>query len=109
MTLLKKAILVGLGATEQAKEMIDDLSKKGELNQSGGAQRMKSMLDLGERVERECSQKMGDVLKRVAESVRIPSMADIERLEKGLASLSDQVKGMGRNSNGEGDPSSTVK
>jgi len=106
MTFIKKAVWIGLGAAEQAKETLHDLSRKGELNQSSGAQRLKSLLDVGERVEKECSQKMEDLFKRAVESVCIPSMADIERLEKGLAGLSEQVRGMGRNGDGSESASS---
>ncbi len=91
-TLLKKAALVGLGVTERAKEVLDDLSKKGEENQSDGANKLKSFLESGERIEAECNQKIEDVCKRVTRSVRIPNRADIERLEKGLADLAEQVR-----------------
>jgi polyhydroxyalkanoate synthesis regulator phasin len=91
VTLLKKAVFVGLGATERAKDILEDLSKKGEQSQSDSAKQIKSFFEFSERVEAECNQKIGDVIKRVSTCVRVPSLRDIERLEKEIANLADQV------------------
>ncbi len=93
VTLLKRAVFVGLGATERAKDILEDLSKKGEESQSDCAKQVKSLFEFSERVEAECSQKIGDVIKRVSTCVRVPSWSDIERLEKEIANLADQVHG----------------
>ena len=93
VALLKKAVLVGLGATERAKDVLEGLSKKGEENQSDCAKQIKSLFEFSERVEAECNQKIGDVLKRVSNCVRVPSWSDIERLEREIAHLADQVHG----------------
>jgi len=93
-TTLKRVALIGLGVSERAKEVLDTLTQKGESNSSEGAKQIRAFLESGERMESECSQKMEDVCKRVAQSIRIPSRSDIERLEKGLADLAEKVHGM---------------
>jgi polyhydroxyalkanoate synthesis regulator phasin len=98
-TTLKQAALIGLGVSERAKEVLDELAKKGEGNSSEGAKKIRAFFESGERVETECRQKMEDIGNRVAQTIKIPSRSDIERLEKGLAELAEKVYGMasGRN------------
>ncbi len=91
LTTLKRAALIGLGVSESAKETLEGLAKKGEQNSSEGAKQIRGFFESGEKVEAECRQKMEDICKRVAQTIRIPSRADIERLEKGLADLADKV------------------
>ncbi|MBI3358227.1 MAG: hypothetical protein HY201_05340 [Nitrospirae bacterium] len=93
-TTLKRAALIGLGVSERAKEALDTLAQKGEANSSEGARKIRAFLESGEKVEAECSQKVEDICNRVAQTIRIPSRADIERLEKGLADLAAKVHGM---------------
>ncbi|MFQ5781415.1 MAG: hypothetical protein ACE5HN_11600 [Nitrospiria bacterium] len=86
-TLAKKVALVGIGLSEQAKEVIGDLEKKGEESQHKDALSVKRFFDSAEKGERELCQKMEDLCKRVAGRIRFPTCPDIERLEKGLADL----------------------
>ncbi len=94
-TLLKKAAFVGLGVSERAKEVLNEWAQKGEAHPSPRAERIRNFFESGERVESECCQKMDDLCKRVSKAVRIPSQADMERLEQGLANLAEQVRGFG--------------
>jgi polyhydroxyalkanoate synthesis regulator phasin len=93
-TTLKRAVLIGLGASERTKEVLDSLAQKGAENPSEGAKKMRAFFELGERVETECSQKLKDICERVGQVIRVPSRSDIERLEKGLADLAERVHGM---------------
>jgi polyhydroxyalkanoate synthesis regulator phasin len=93
-TLLKKAVYIGLGVSQEAKETLDKLSEKGKQNKSESVERVISFLESGEKMETESRQKIEDICKRVAESVKIPSRSDIDRLKKGLADLAGVVQGM---------------
>jgi len=99
LTTLRRAALIGLGVSEWAKETLDVLAQKGESNPSSEAKKIRAFFESGEQMEKECCQKMEDVGNRVAQTIRMPSRSDIERLEKGLAGLAEKVHGMasGRN------------
>lgn len=92
LTLLRKAALIGLGLTEQAKEMVELLAKKGEENQSEEAQRIRAFFDSAEKGGREINQKAEDLYQRLAGKIKVPTHADIERLEKELADLAAQLR-----------------
>jgi polyhydroxyalkanoate synthesis regulator phasin len=98
-TTLRYAAFIGLGISERAKEVLDELAKKGEANSSAGAKKIRAFFEQGERVEKECNQKAEDIFSRVAQTIRMPSRSDIERLENNLSKLAEKVQGManGRN------------
>lgn len=96
-TMLKKAALVGLGLTEQAKETVSALAKKGEENQSEEAVRLKALFESAEKGERECSQKLDDLCQRIAGGVKLPMRADIDRLKKEVADLTAEVNQLKEN------------
>ncbi|MBI3804872.1 MAG: hypothetical protein HY282_14035 [Nitrospirae bacterium] len=91
-TTLRKAALVGLGLTERAKELCEELARKGEANQSDEAQRLKSFFESAEKGEHELNQKLSDLGKRIAGNIRFPSRADLDRMEKELADLAAQFR-----------------
>lgn len=89
---LRKAALIGLALTERAKEVADDLAKKGEESQSEEARRIKAFFESAQKGEQELNQKMTDLGKKISENIRFPSRADIDRLEKELADLAAQFR-----------------
>jgi polyhydroxyalkanoate synthesis regulator phasin len=91
-TTLRKAALIGLALTERAKEVADELAKKGEASQSEEARRVRAFFESAEKGGHEFNQKMSDLGKRIAGNVRFPSRADIDRLEKELADLAAQFR-----------------
>lgn len=91
-TALRKAALIGLGLTERAKEVVEELAKKGEESQSEEARRVRAFFESAQKGEHEFSQKMSDLGKRITGNIRFPSRADIDRLEKELADLADQFR-----------------
>ncbi|MFY9269136.1 MAG: hypothetical protein WAO55_05225 [Candidatus Manganitrophaceae bacterium] len=103
LTTLKKAALVGLGFAERAKELVDELAKRGEASQSEEARRVRSFFETAEKGGKEFGQKCSDVGKRIAGTIRIPSRADIERLEKELADLTAQFHRWEAGQQGKGD------
>ena len=91
-TLLKKAALVGLGFSERAKELVEEMAKKGEENQSEEAQRIKAFFESAEKGGRELNQKVEDLCKKVSGRVKFPTQADIDRLEKELAEMAARLR-----------------
>lgn len=91
-SILRKAALVGLGLTEHAKEVVEELARKGEASQSEEAQRLKSFFASAEKGEQELNQKLSDLGQRIAGGIRFPSRADLDRLEKELSELAAQFR-----------------
>lgn len=91
-SIFKKAALVGIGFSERAKELVEELAKKGEENQSSEALKIKAFLDSAEKGERELNQKIEEICKKVADKIKFPTQADIERLEKELSELAARLR-----------------
>jgi polyhydroxyalkanoate synthesis regulator phasin len=91
-TLLRKAALVGLGFSERAKELVEELAKRGEENQSEEARRIKAFFESAEKGGHELNQKVEDLCKKVSDRVKFPTQADIERLEKELAEMAARFR-----------------
>ena len=92
LEILRKALLAGLGAQEKAKELVDELMKKGELSQSDGAKLMKEIMEKAEKGTGELDKKIGDIVQKALEKVSLPSRKDIENLEKNVQDLSNRLK-----------------
>jgi polyhydroxyalkanoate synthesis regulator phasin len=86
-SLAKKVALIGIGLSEQAKDLISELEKRGEESQHKDAIRLKSLFDSAEKGEREFCQKMDDLCKKVSGRIKFPACSDFERLERGLTDL----------------------
>ncbi len=91
-TLLKKAALIGIGFSERAKELVEELAKKGEENQSEEARRIKAFFESAEKGEHELNQKVEDLCKKISSRVKLPTQADLERFEKELAELAARLR-----------------
>jgi polyhydroxyalkanoate synthesis regulator phasin len=91
-TLLKKAALVGLGFSERAKEIVEELAKRGEENQSEEALKIKSFFESAEKGERELNLKVEDLCKKISSRVKFPTQADLERFEKELGDLAARLR-----------------
>lgn len=105
LTVFRKAALIGLALTERAKEVADDLAKKGEESQSEEARRIKAFFESAQKGEQELNQKMSDLGKKISESIRFPSRADIDRLEKELSDLAAQFRRWEATRRDKGEPS----
>lgn len=88
---IKKAMLAGLGAQEKAKELIDELVKKGELSQHDATSLVKEWASKAEESKKEFDQKVKDSLAAAMEKLNIPSRDDVANLEKKIQSLSERV------------------
>ena len=89
--LIKKAMLVGLGAQEKAKEFIEELVKAGELSKSEGASLVKEWVSKAEESTKDMDHKVKDAIAATFEKLNIPSRDDIEKVEKKLQNISARL------------------
>ena len=90
--MVRRALLAGIGAQEKAKELIEDLVKKGELNQSEGAKLLKEVMEKAEKGGEEVDKKVGDVVQKTLDKLNMPSRKDMEALEKKVQELTNRLK-----------------
>jgi polyhydroxyalkanoate synthesis regulator phasin len=91
---IKKAMLVGLGAQEKAKEFIDELVKAGELSKSEGATLVKEWVTKAEESTKDMDHKIKDSIAAAFEKLNIPTRDDLASLEKKVQSLSARIAKM---------------
>src|SRR5512135_3910843 len=89
--LIKKAMLVGLGAQEKAKEFIEELVKAGELSKSEGASLVKEWVTKAEESSKDMDHKVKDAIAAAFEKLNIPTRDDLASLEKKVQSLSARL------------------
>jgi len=88
---IKKAMLVGLGAQEKAKEFIDELVKAGELSKSEGATLVKEWVSKAEESTKDMDHKIKDAIAGAFEKINIPTRDDLMSLEKKVQSISARL------------------
>ena len=94
LDIVRKALLAGLGAQERAKEFVEELVKKGELNQSDAAKLMNEMMAKAEKSGEEIDKKIGEIVEKTLDKLNLPGKRDIERLEATIQALSNRVKAL---------------
>ena len=94
LDIVRKALLAGLGAQERAKELVEELVKKGALNQSDAAKLMNEMMAKAEKSGEEIDKKIGEIVEKTLDKLNLPGKRDIERLEATIQALSNRVKAL---------------
>jgi len=89
---IKKAMLVGLGAQEKAKEFVEELVKAGELSKSEGSNLVKEWTAKAEESTKEFDKRVKETVANVLEKLSIPSREDMEKLEKKVQTLNARLK-----------------
>jgi len=89
---IKKAMLVGLGAQEKAKEFIEELVKAGELSKSEASTLVKEWTTKAEESTKEIDKRAKDTVTNILEKLNIPSRDDMEKLEKKIQALNGRLK-----------------
>lgn len=89
--LIKKGVLMGLGAAtltkEKAEQFVDELVKKGELSKDERPKVVQDLLDKAEEQEKELYDKISGQVNKAIAKLDIPTKKDFERLEKKIESL----------------------
>ena len=90
--LIKKAMLVGLGAQEKAKEFVDELVKAGELSKSEASTLVKEWTTKAEESTKEFDKRVKETVANILEKLNIPTREDMEKLEKKVQALNARLK-----------------
>jgi len=90
--IIKKAMLVGLGAQEKAKEFVEELVKAGELSKSEASTLVKEWTSKAEESSKEFDKRVKETVANVLEKLNIPSREDMEKLEKKIQALNSRLK-----------------
>jgi len=89
---IKKAMLVGLGAQEKAKEFVEELVKAGELSKSEASTLVKEWSAKAEESTKEFDKRVKETVANILEKLNIPSWEDMEKLEKKVQALNARLK-----------------
>ena len=89
---IRKAMLASLGVQEKMKEFLDDLVKKGELNESEGAKLMKEWVDRAKMSGQDMGRMMSDTVNMSYDKLNIASKDDLDALTKKVQQLSVRLK-----------------
>ncbi len=89
---IRKAMLVGLGAQEKAKEFVEELVKAGELSKSEASTLVKEWTTKTEERTKEFDKRVKDTVGNILEKLNIPSREDMEKLEKKIQALNARLK-----------------
>ena len=90
-TLIKKAVLAGLGVGAQGREKFEDLVRHGEQNQTETAQAIKKLLTEAEKTAKKFEKKGVEFADRFLSKMPLPTRSDIERLEKRIQDLASRI------------------
>ncbi len=90
--ILRNAMLAGFGMQEKVKEFVDDLVKKGELNESQGAKLVKEWADKAEKNTEDITNSLNDLLKKTVDKMKLPSKEDMDKLTEQVNVLSERIK-----------------
>jgi polyhydroxyalkanoate synthesis regulator phasin len=89
---IKKAMLVGLGAQEKAKEFVEELVKAGELSKSEASTLVKEWTSKAEESTKEFDKRVKETVANILEKLNIPNREDMEKLEKKVQALNARLK-----------------
>ncbi|WP_434512127.1 phasin family protein [Desulfitobacterium sp. AusDCA] len=95
MDLLKKGLALGLGlaivSKEQIEKVVDELVKKGDVSVAESKDLIHELVEKGEEQQKELNSKIKDQIQKLFTELNVPTQADIDRLEKRIANLENQL------------------
>jgi len=93
--LLRKGILLGLGAASLTKEKVDnfvnELVDKGEISKDKSSELLQELLNLVREQEGKIDKKINDEVNNLLKKLDIPSKSDIKKLEKKIDLLTKKI------------------
>jgi polyhydroxyalkanoate synthesis regulator phasin len=91
----KWVVDLGLGfaivSKEQIEKVVDELVKKGEISVTESKDLINDLVQKGEEQQQEINTKIQDQLQKLLGELKVPTQADIVRLEKRIAVLENQL------------------
>jgi polyhydroxyalkanoate synthesis regulator phasin len=92
LDIIRNAMLAGFGMQEKVKEFVDDLVKKGELNESQGAKLVKEWTEKAEKNTEDITSSINDLFKKTIDKMKLPSKDDMDKLTEQITILSERLK-----------------
>lgn len=89
--ILRNALLAGFGVQDKVKEFIDELVKKGELNESQGAKLVKEWSDKAEKNTEEISKGLKDLIENTLDRMKLPSKSEVDKMQEKINALEARV------------------
>jgi len=90
--MVRKALLAGLGMQEKVKELVDDLVKKGELNEHEGAKLMKEWMEKAKTSTGDVNKMFSENIAKGLEKANIATRDDMDKLARKVQQLTIRVK-----------------
>ena len=90
-TLIKKAVMAGLGIEAQGREKFEELVRRGEQSQTDCAKAVKEFITEAEKSAKKLEEKGRKVADRILEKMPIPTKSDLARLEQKIQELAARV------------------
>ncbi len=90
--IVKRALMAGLGMQEKVKELVDDLVKKGELNEHEGAKLVKEFMEKAKTSRSDINKKLTESVSKGYEKANIATKDDLDKLTKKVQQLTLRVK-----------------
>lgn len=88
----QKALMAGLGMQTILKEFVDDLVKKGELNESQGAKLLREWTEKAGSSKEEFDKSMKEFFEKAVEKVHFPTKKEVDEIKEAVQALSLRVK-----------------
>lgn len=86
LDLMKKGLTFGLGlaaiSKEQVEKLVDELVKKGEVNQSESRELVNTITQKGEEQQNKLNQMINEKIKQIIQELNLATKDDISRLEQ---------------------------
>jgi polyhydroxyalkanoate synthesis regulator phasin len=87
----RNAMLAGLGMQEKVKEFVDELVKKGELNESQGAKLVKEWSEKAEKNTDDLSKSLNDAVTGALDKINLSTKEDIDKLNGKIDALAARI------------------
>lgn len=94
MGLIKTLCLATLGLEAKLRDLIEELTKKGEASDSAAAKSVRGLIDRLDRIERELRQEEDRLVERVCHKLKVPTRSDVESLHRKLDELAASVSAL---------------
>jgi polyhydroxyalkanoate synthesis regulator phasin len=89
---VRKAVLASLGVQEKMKDFVDDLIKKGELNEHEGAKLMKEWMTKAKTSTEDVNRMAIDGMRVALDKMNIATKEELDSLTKKVQQLSVRLK-----------------
>ncbi|TAN44585.1 MAG: hypothetical protein EPN22_06135 [Nitrospirae bacterium] len=88
----RNAVLAGFGMQEKVREFVDDLVKKGELNESQGAKLVKEWTEKADKDSSELFKNISETISSTLDKMKIPTKDDFDKMNQKIEDISARIK-----------------